>query len=204
MDLDPAETGHQEVSIATSNTKRVGRYALVATGVVLLGFCAGAAPFVMPAFRKNCLPYVSATNKQIGMCLALKNPKHKTLVDLGSGDGRVVIAAAKKGLQAHGIEMNRWLVWYSRWRAYREGVWQKTSFSCGDLWKADITKYDTLVVFGVQEMMPLLEEKLSRDMRPTAEIIACRFPLATWTPRTEIEDPLRSMGLNSVYVYDKQ
>ncbi|KAJ7370211.1 hypothetical protein OS493_033836 [Desmophyllum pertusum] len=48
-----------------------------------------------------------------------------TLVDLGSGDGRVVITAARQGYQAHGYELNQWLVWYSRLQARLQGLHHK-------------------------------------------------------------------------------
>ncbi|MEQ2175959.1 hypothetical protein GOODEAATRI_023084, partial [Goodea atripinnis] len=46
-----------------------------------------------------------------------------------------VIAAAKCGFQASGLELNPWLVWYSRYKAWREGVHRSTSFHISDLWK---------------------------------------------------------------------
>lgn len=46
-----------------------------------------------------------------------------------------VIAAAKRGFQASGFELNPWLVWYSRYKAWREGVHRSTSFHISDLWK---------------------------------------------------------------------
>lgn len=46
-----------------------------------------------------------------------------------------VIAAAKHGFDASGFELNPWLVWYSRYRAWREGVYRSTSFHISDLWK---------------------------------------------------------------------
>lgn len=58
-----------------------------------------------------------------------------SLVDLGSGDGRIVIEAARLGLRSEGLELNPWLVAYSRWKAYRAGVSASTSFHAKDLWK---------------------------------------------------------------------
>lgn len=50
-----------------------------------------------------------------------------------------VIAAAKRGFQASGFELNPWLVWYSRYKAWREGVHRSTSFHISDLWKVSET-----------------------------------------------------------------
>jgi len=103
--------------------KNPGGKSLSKTGVVLTVAVGGAAaaltalcvPFVTPAMRRACLPYVPATEQQVANVLAaIKSSKGATLVDVGSGDGRVVLAAAKNGLRAHGVELNLWLVLYSR------------------------------------------------------------------------------------------
>ncbi|XP_069586510.1 ATP synthase subunit C lysine N-methyltransferase isoform X3 [Ranitomeya imitator] len=75
-----------------------------------------------------------------------------TFVDIGSGDGRIVIAAAKKGFQAVGYELNPWLVWYSRYNAWKEGVHQNTKFHISDLWKVTFSQYTNVVIFGVPHM----------------------------------------------------
>ncbi|XP_017744052.1 PREDICTED: protein FAM173B isoform X5 [Rhinopithecus bieti] len=75
-----------------------------------------------------------------------------SLVDIGSGDGRIVIAAAKEGFTAVGYELNPWLVWYSRYRAWREGVHGSAKFYISDLWKVTFSQYSNVVIFGVPQM----------------------------------------------------
>lgn len=84
------------------------------------------------------------------------------LMDIGSGDGRIVIEAVKAGIsqKAHGVELNRWLVYYSRWRAYRGGVGATTKFFQKDLWKHDLSPYNQIVVFGVEEMVSSLSTQV--------------------------------------------
>ncbi|KPP64160.1 hypothetical protein Z043_117529 [Scleropages formosus] len=116
------------------------RWGLVVTGVVggsLVALYAVAVPFVTPALRRVCLPFVPATPAQVRNVLRAVRPSSGMLVDIGSGDGRIVIAAAKQGFRAVGIELNPWLVWYSRYRAWREGVHHSTTFYRSDLWKVD-------------------------------------------------------------------
>jgi hypothetical protein len=69
-----------------------GKVCLGVTGAVAIGLVAITTPFVTPALRKVCLPYVPATERQVANVLQLCRPagKERTLVDLGSGDGRVV------------------------------------------------------------------------------------------------------------------
>lgn len=84
---------------------------------MVVGMTALAWPFISPALRKHCLPYVPATDRQVANVLSLcrKSGAGGPLVDLGSGDGRIVLAAAKQlQVPCVGYELNAWLVWYSR------------------------------------------------------------------------------------------
>ena len=67
-----------------------GKVLLGVTGGVLAGICAVSTPFVSPALRKVCLPYVPATNRQVQNVMQLLKDKPGHVVDLGSGDGRIV------------------------------------------------------------------------------------------------------------------
>ncbi|KAF2977911.1 hypothetical protein EK904_008430 [Melospiza melodia maxima] len=118
-------------------SRRSGWGLLVTAGLggTLVALYAVATPFVSPALRKVCLPFVPATAEQIQNVLKMLENRSGSLVDIGSGDGRIVIAAAKKGFQAVGYELNPWLVWYSRYRAWRDGVHQNAKFYISDLWK---------------------------------------------------------------------
>lgn len=60
---------------------------------------------------------------------------------------------AKRGFKAHGIELNTWLVWYSRLQALINGLSSDTAFHKQDLWKHHLGKYDNVVIFGVDQMV---------------------------------------------------
>ncbi|KAM4686962.1 ATP synthase subunit C lysine N-methyltransferase isoform 2-T3 [Amazona ochrocephala] len=155
---------------------------LVTAGVggTLVALYAVVLPFVTPALRRVCLPFVPATSTQIQNVLRMLENRSGSLVDIGSGDGRIVIAAAKMGFKAVGYELNPWLVWYSRYRAWRDGVHHNTRFYISDLWK-----------------MPQLEKKLEEELECNARIIACRFPFPCWIP-----DHSTGEGINTVWAYD--
>ncbi|NXG42671.1 F173B methyltransferase, partial [Psilopogon haemacephalus] len=180
-----------------SSRKNWGRLVTAGVGGTLLALYAVAIPFVTPALRKVCLPFVPATSTQIQNVLKMLESRSGSLVDIGSGDGRVVIAAAKKGFKAVGCELNPWLVWYSRYRAWRDGVHQNTKFYISDLWKVSFSCYTNVVVFGVPQMMPQLERKLEEELEHNARIIACRFPFPSWIP-----DHTAGEGTDTVWVYD--
>ncbi|KAM9024605.1 ATP synthase subunit C lysine N-methyltransferase isoform 2-T5 [Ara ararauna] len=155
---------------------------LVTAGVggTLVALYAVVLPFVTPALRRVCLPFVPATSTQIQNVLRMLENRSGSLVDIGSGDGRIVIAAAKMGFKAVGYELNPWLVWYSRYRAWRDGVHHNTRFFISDLWK-----------------MPQLEKKLEEELECNARIIACRFPFPCWIP-----DHSTGEGIDTVWAYD--
>ena len=69
---------------------KLGLVALGVTGTIVVGLFAGALPFLTPALRRICLPYVPATSIQIQNILQMCKGRSGRLVDLGSGDGRVV------------------------------------------------------------------------------------------------------------------
>ena len=94
------------------------------------------------------------------------------------------------------MELNRWLVYYSRWAAWRAGVRASTSFVRQDLWRHDTARYNNVVIFGVEQMMGELETKLERELAPGARVVACRFKFPTGTPDQEI-----GAGVDTVWTY---
>ncbi|OPJ76477.1 protein FAM173B isoform B [Patagioenas fasciata monilis] len=161
--------GTQEDCEGSCRRKSWGLLATAGVGGTLVAIYAVATPFVTPALRKVCLPFVPATSTQIQNVLKMLENRSGSLVDIGSGDGRVVIAAAKRGFKAVGYELNPWLVWYSRYRAWRDGVHQSTRFYISDLWKVSFSHYTNVVVFGVPRMMPQLEKKLEEELESHKE-----------------------------------
>jgi hypothetical protein len=99
-------------------------------------------------------------------------------VDLGSGDGRVVIALALKGAEAHGYEVNPVLVVLSRRNIRREGLVGRAFIHWGSFWRRDLSRFDLITVFQVGFVMARLESKLSRELAPGTRIVShyWRFP----------------------------
>jgi len=87
-------------SVTRSKLTKTGKILLGIAGTSFIGMCAVTVPFILPAARRVCLPYVPATDTQVHNVMSLlKACKTGRLVDLGSGDGRIVIEAAKRGFQ---------------------------------------------------------------------------------------------------------
>jgi SAM-dependent methyltransferase len=102
------------------------------------------------------------------------------VVDLGSGDGRNVIAAAKRGARAHGIEYNPDLVEFSKRLAAKEGLGGRATFEKADLFTADFSKATVVILFLLPEMNLKLRPKLL-DLKPGTRIVANTFSIGDWT-----------------------
>jgi SAM-dependent methyltransferase len=108
------------------------------------------------------------------------------LIDLGSGDGRTVIAAAKRGLRAHGIEYNPDMVKLAEAAARREGVTDRATFEQADLFTkiAELRKADVITMFLLSSINLRLRPDLL-DLEPGTRIVSNTFRMADWEPDQE-------------------
>ncbi len=103
------------------------------------------------------------------------------VVDLGSGDGRNVIAAAKRGARAHGIEYDADLVDLAKRLAAKEGVRDRATFERGDVFVTDFSKATVIILFLTPEMNIRLRPKLL-SLIPGARVVANYFAIGDWNP----------------------
>ena len=101
--------------------------------------------------------------------------------DLGSGDGRMVIAAAKRGAQAYGVEFNPDLVAFSENRARTQGVAQKAHFVKADIFEADYSKATVVTLYLLSTLNLRLRPTLLK-MRPGTRVVSHAFTMEDWTP----------------------
>ena len=100
------------------------------------------------------------------------------IADLGSGDGRIVVTLAEAGIETHGYEINPFLVLHSRKMIRETKLNGKAVIHWQSFWKADLSPYHTVIVYGFPHIMKPLEEKLIRELAPGTKIISnvYRFP----------------------------
>jgi len=103
------------------------------------------------------------------------------LVDLGSGDGRTVIAAAKRGAKAIGVEYNPNMVELSYKNAAKEGVKDKVEFFNGDLFEYDFSKATVVTMFLLPDINLRLRPRIL-DMKPGTRIVSNTFTMGEWIP----------------------
>jgi hypothetical protein len=103
------------------------------------------------------------------------------VMDLGSGDGRTVVTAAKRGMRAHGIEYNPDMVELSKRNAASEGVSDKATFAKADLYESDFSQATVITMFLLPEINLKLRPRLLA-LKPGTRIVSNTFTMGEWGP----------------------
>ena len=102
--------------------------------------------------------------------------------DLGSGDGRIVIAAARRGARGVGVELDPRLVAESTRNAAKAGVADSTQFIEGDIFKTDVSPATVVTLYLLSSINQRLRPKLLRELKPGSRIVSHRFRIGAWEP----------------------
>ena len=107
-----------------------------------------------------------------------KVKKQDKIVELGSGDGRIVIEFAKKGAIVEGFEINPILVYLSRRKIKKENLQDRAKIYWKSFWKINLSKYDIIVLFQFETIMRKLERKIKTEAKKSVRIISntWKFP----------------------------
>lgn len=150
-----------------------------AVGGMLLGCAlgAGAAALDVPT------PFIPSTRMNVDEMLRLADVgPQDTVFDLGSGDGRIVIAAAKDyGARGVGIELDPKLVAESMQHARAAGVADRTEFRAGDVFKADLRGATVVTMYLLTNLVDRLQGKLMKELAPGTRIVAHDYGFSDWT-----------------------
>jgi ribosomal protein L11 methylase PrmA len=148
--------------------------------------------FVLPfAFGA---PFEPTSEKKLKKIMQLANiKKNQKAVDLGSGDGRIVIEMSKKAKEAHGYEINPFLVLYSRYKIKKLKI--KNAFiHWKSFWNINLKDYDVVVLFQFHTIMNKLKKKIQREIKPKSKIISYYWKFPLWKPIKNIEN---------IFLYEK-
>jgi len=156
-----------------------GRRAVVALAASWL--CLGTAR-AQDLDRKP--PFVTTPLEVVDRMLRLAQTGPQDIViDLGSGDGRIVIAAARDfGAQALGVELDSALVELARERARATGVAARAAFEHGDALHADVSRATVVTTYLLPGLMERLRPKLLAELPPGARIVSHAFVMSGWRP----------------------
>jgi SAM-dependent methyltransferase len=147
------------------------------------------------------VPYVQTPAEVVTEMLRLAGVNGNDLVyDLGSGDGRLVIAASKRhGARGVGVELNGDLVIFSRVQAERDGVAERVKFVEGDVLKADLREATVVTMYLLPRLAVQLVPKLRAELRPGARIVSHDYPLEPWrADKTLIFDVEEKVNINGM------
>lgn len=125
-------------------------------------------------------PFVPMAQKNVRKVLTLASLRpYETLLDLGSGDGRIVLAAAKTGAQCIGVEINPLLYCFSTLRMWLKKA-KNVTIVRQDLWQTDLSHVDVLTVFFIAPKMGKLRAKIQKEMKPGARVVSYGFRFPDW------------------------
>ena len=141
------------------------------------------------------VPFVPTSTHHLKAIADLAQVKPgQNVIDLGSGNGRVLIEFARLGAQCIGYEMKEALVEESRARIAELGLSEKITIKRENFWEADVAESDIIYIYGMQSVLLKVERKLEKELRPGTKVISNIFTFPTWRPK-KIKD--------SVYLYIK-
>ncbi len=122
------------------------------------------------------------------------------VIDLGSGDGRTVISAAKIGAKATGIEYNPDMVALSKENALKEGVGNKAEFIQADLYETDLSKATVITMFLLPEINLKLRPRIL-DLKPGTRIVSNTFTMGEWEADQEVTTEENWNSWNTAYLW---
>lgn len=155
----------------------------------VLGFAMAVSLFGQDGRQMTDIPYVPTASNVVDAMLDLANIKPgDVLIDLGSGDGRIVIAAAKRfGIHATGVEIDPDLVRQSQKLAGQEGVAGKADFVQADLVTYDLSRASVVTMFLTPGVNLRLRAKLLSELKPGTRVVSHRFDMGSWQPAKTVQ-----------------
>jgi methylase of polypeptide subunit release factors len=133
--------------------------------------------------RELDVPYVPTPQAVVDEMLEMAETKRgDKLIDLGSGDGRIAITAAKKyGVEAVGIDLDPARIAEAKENALREKVTDKVTFQQQDLFETDLSKADVITLYLLNSINMKLRPKLMQ-LKPGTRIVSHSFGMGDWEP----------------------
>ena len=162
---------------------------------VVAGMFWAAIVIVQMSTIMRGIPYARSTPEAVATMVTLSEVRNGQMAaDLGSGDGRVVTALAQVGAEAHGYEINPFLVLWSRFRVRRAGLSGRANIHWKSFWRHDFSSFEVVAVFGTLKVMARIEHKLSAELNLGARVVSNLFQLPAW-PHLRSE--------SGVFLYEK-
>ena len=175
--------------------------ALFALGFVLNVNAADLEPV------KDAGPYVPSPQSVVADMLRYAEVNaNDFLIDLGSGDGRIVLTAAKVfGARGFGVEIKDELVKKANQSAKDQGLADRVKFMKQDLFKTDISQASVITMYLLPNTVNLLKDKFLSELKPGTRIVSHDYPLTGWVPEKyvhmDLEDKVHISGVTTTLIY---
>ena len=139
---------------------------------------------VAPAVQQSLAPYVPTPQAVVDKMLELAEVNAKDIVyDLGCGDGRIVITAAKKyGARGVGVDIDPERIKESQANAKKQGVENLVTFKLEDAMKVDVSEATVVTLYLLSSSNAILRPILTRQLKPGARIVSHAFSMGDWQP----------------------
>jgi hypothetical protein len=166
-----------------------------------------ASVIAVVAQELSKLPYVPTPQIVVDEMLKMANVTAKDFViDLGSGDGRMIISAARNfKASGLGVDIDRSLVELSNRQAKAEGVADRVKFVEQDMFKADIAKATVITLYVLPDFMDKLRPKLLAELKPGTRIVAHDYHMKGWYPDRQftltVPEKVKANGTDKAYLY---
>jgi hypothetical protein len=158
--------------------------ALALATVLAVAAAAGVAQPLKPLDKQPEVPYVPTHEKVVDEMLKVaKVGKNDVLYDLGSGDGRIPITAAKRwGTRGVGVDIDPERIKEARENATKAGVADKVKFMQQDLFDTDIKDATVVTLYLLPEVNLRLRPKLLADLKPGTRVVSHNYDMGDWKP----------------------
>jgi len=156
---------------------------------------------------KNAGPYVPSPQSVVADMLRYAEVSDRDfLIDLGSGDGRIVLTAAKVfGARGFGVEIKDELVKRANEAARNEGLADRVKFIKQDLFKTDLSQASVVTMYLLPDTVNLLKDKFLAELKPGTRIVSHDYPLTGWIPekyvQMDLEDKVQISGVTTTLIY---
>jgi len=156
---------------------------------------------------KNAGPYVPSPQSVVSDMLRYADVNAQDfLIDLGSGDGRIVLTAAKVfGARGFGVEIKEDLVKRANEAAKSQGLADRVKFLKQDLFKTDISQASVITMYLLPDTVNLLKDKFLSELKPGTRIVSHDYPLTGWIPekyvQMDLEDKVQISGVTTTLIY---
>ena len=157
------------------------------TRIVSAGLLTGCLLLALLARAELVAPFVVTPQRDVERMMQLADVgPDDYLIDLGSGDGRIVIAAAQRGAAGHGVELDGNLVREATLRAEGAGVADRVAFVEQDLFRSDFSQATVLTMYLMPDVVLRLRPMLLERLAPGTRIISNSFDMGAWRPERHI------------------